>query len=210
MHATQMMAGAQGNPKNGNYKTRICLNWHKTGGCQVFMFVSVFICECVSTGTKQVAATYIYMYLYIFACVFASVMGLFKSAISVFVCLFWHCPCTSVCVTLQYRALPFYSLSMCGSLLPLFRHLSLLHAAISCTAVLLSFDAWVSFATNQIFQYAANCNFSHGRRKVWYRTSLFELSFSVCRSLLTHFSVCSCWSLLICVGSVDTFQCVSI
>mmetsp|Transcript_64879 Transcript_64879/g.105053 ORF Transcript_64879/g.105053 Transcript_64879/m.105053 type:complete len:488 (-) Transcript_64879:436-1899(-) len=34
MHAMPMMAGAQGNPKNGNYKTRICLNWHKTGGCQ--------------------------------------------------------------------------------------------------------------------------------------------------------------------------------
>jgi hypothetical protein len=29
-----MMAAAHGNPKNSNYKTRICLNWHKTGGCQ--------------------------------------------------------------------------------------------------------------------------------------------------------------------------------
>ena len=29
-----MMAAAQGNPKSSNYKTRICLNWHKTGHCQ--------------------------------------------------------------------------------------------------------------------------------------------------------------------------------
>jgi len=29
-----MMAAAHGNPKNSNYKTRICLNWHKTGVCQ--------------------------------------------------------------------------------------------------------------------------------------------------------------------------------
>jgi hypothetical protein len=29
-----MMAGAMGNPKSSNYKTRICLNWHKNGQCQ--------------------------------------------------------------------------------------------------------------------------------------------------------------------------------
>jgi hypothetical protein len=29
-----MMPAAQGKPQNGNYKTRICLNWHKTGQCQ--------------------------------------------------------------------------------------------------------------------------------------------------------------------------------
>ena len=29
-----MAAGSQGNPKSSNYKTRICLNWHKTGNCQ--------------------------------------------------------------------------------------------------------------------------------------------------------------------------------
>ena len=29
-----LMASGQASPKSNNYKTRICLNWHKTGHCQ--------------------------------------------------------------------------------------------------------------------------------------------------------------------------------